>query len=139
MPLDTIIKEWVDLAEKDISTARFLMQMRPRPLEIIGFHCQQSIEKLLKAYMVGHDIEPDKTHDLMVLLKNCMAFDPGFSTLTATCTRLVDYAVKLRYPFKAEISDAKLEQDLVMALDAYIMIKRKISGLNKAQEPPDVK
>jgi hypothetical protein len=33
--------------------------------EIICFHCQQSAEKYLKAFLFSNDIEPDKTHNLV--------------------------------------------------------------------------
>jgi len=41
-------KEWFDIAETDLSSAHHLITMRPRPIEIICYHCQQSAEKYLK-------------------------------------------------------------------------------------------
>ena len=40
---------WVKKAENDILTARHLAEkMHPTPDEIICFHCQQSVEAILK-------------------------------------------------------------------------------------------
>ncbi len=41
-------KEWFKIAESDLSSAAFLQKMRPTPVEIICYHCQQSAEKYLK-------------------------------------------------------------------------------------------
>lgn len=35
-----IAKEWFDIAQADLSSAEFLMNMHPIPLEIICYHCQ---------------------------------------------------------------------------------------------------
>lgn len=39
-----IAKEWFDFAEQDIKSAEYLMNMIPKPLEIICYHCQQCAE-----------------------------------------------------------------------------------------------
>ncbi|MDR3584168.1 MAG: HEPN domain-containing protein [Desulfosporosinus sp.] len=41
-----IVKEWLDFASKDISSAKYLLDMRPVPLEIICYHCEQAAEKI---------------------------------------------------------------------------------------------
>ncbi|HCM24964.1 MAG TPA: hypothetical protein DIC34_00180 [Treponema sp.] len=48
-------------AQADLATARFLTDIRPEPIEIICFHCQQAAEKSIKAYLVHLDIRPPKT------------------------------------------------------------------------------
>jgi len=61
--------------------ARFLLKMHPIPIEIICYHCQQSVEKYLKVYI---DLNGDKvirTHDLKLLNKRCMNFDKEFQKI----------------------------------------------------------
>ena len=66
---------WVQRAENDITTARYLSEnIHPGPIEIICFHCQQAAEKYLKAFLVWNDQEPSKTHDLIELAKLCTKF-----------------------------------------------------------------
>jgi len=36
----------------DLNTAEYLKNMKPLPIEIICYHCQQSAEKYLKGYLV---------------------------------------------------------------------------------------
>ncbi len=47
-----IAMEWFKFAEEDLSSAEFLLNKRPVPLEIICYHCQQSSEKYLKGYII---------------------------------------------------------------------------------------
>lgn len=42
-----IAKEWFEFAKRDLEAAKFLMDMYPKPLEIICYHCEQSAEKYL--------------------------------------------------------------------------------------------
>lgn len=63
-------KEWLEFAAMDLDSAQFLLGMRPVPVEIICYHCEQAAEKLLKAVLVAVDVEPPKTHDLIQLCKN---------------------------------------------------------------------
>jgi HEPN domain-containing protein len=73
---------WIEKAENDISTARYLAEnMHPVPTEIVYFHCQQAAEKYLKAFLVYNDQEPPKTHDLIELAKLCSNYDSDFSLL----------------------------------------------------------
>ena len=57
--------EWLDFAYMDLSAAEHLLTMRPLPVEIICYHCEQAAEKFLKATLVQFDREPPKTHDLI--------------------------------------------------------------------------
>lgn len=68
-------KEWLEFAAMDLDSAQFLLGMRPVPVEIICYHCEQAAEKLLKAVLVAADVEPPKTHDLIQLCKKCAELD----------------------------------------------------------------
>ena len=65
-------QEWQRFAAMDLNSAEYLLDMRPIPIEIICYHCQQSAEKHLKGYLVLHGMNPPKTHDLDELCKLCM-------------------------------------------------------------------
>ena len=64
-----ILQQWLNKAKDDLRAAEYLSTMHhPTPDEIICFHCQQTAEKYLKAFIFLQDIEPEKTHDLRELL-----------------------------------------------------------------------
>ena len=46
--------------------------------DIIAFHCQQCIEKYLKAFLIYHDVDYPKTHNLELLLYLCLRADKDF-------------------------------------------------------------
>lgn len=71
MKKNDLVEEWMEYAQRDILSAKYLTSMKPEPLEIICFHCQQAAEKALKAYLVFLEIRVPKTHDLDQLLELC--------------------------------------------------------------------
>ncbi|NCN05891.1 MAG: HEPN domain-containing protein [Spirochaetales bacterium] len=101
--LDQIVQEWTILGRQDLDSATYLYTMKPKPLEVIGFLCQQSVKKYLKAYLVKKQREPDKTHDLVFLLQQCQGFDSTFVSLLEVANDLNKYAVQTRYPYPHQL------------------------------------
>ena len=106
----TISKEWFDIADKDLSSAKYLQNMHPIPIEIICYHCQQSAEKFLKGYLAEKSHKTIKTHDLILLNNLCKKFNDEFKLVEEECLRLTDYGVNIRYPYPLDlnIDDMKL-------------------------------
>lgn len=99
------VDEWLKIAGEDYNAAVFLKNMKPVPFEIICFHCQQSAEKYLKAFLVQQGILIIKTHNLDLIIKGCMGIDKRFVDIKMNCIRLSDYAVEVRYPYRSELND----------------------------------
>ena len=116
--------EWIKFSNMDLTAAKHLYEtLHPQPLEIICYHCQQSSEKALKAFLVYNGITPPKTHDLNDLRNTCRNIDDNFDEITDSCKRLTDYGVQPRYPMGDEITDG----DTVLALQD----SEKINGFVK--------
>ena len=65
-----VVNEWLQIAYDDYDSALFLFQNKhPKPLEIICYHCQQSVEKSLKAYLCAKGIDVPKTHEVGLLCR----------------------------------------------------------------------
>ena len=65
----TLADEWVEKAEADYKAAAALNRRRKEPLpDIVCYHCQQSAEKYLKAYLIAQSMPPPHIHDLVQLL-----------------------------------------------------------------------
>jgi len=61
--------EWVEKAEGDWNAAQQLNRVRKDPsYDAVCFHCQQSVEKYLKARLEEAGVNFPKTHDLIKLL-----------------------------------------------------------------------
>jgi HEPN domain-containing protein len=56
--------QWLDKAASDFDAAEQLSTQGGRFREIVAFHCQQAVEKFLKALLVRRQIEFPKTHDI---------------------------------------------------------------------------
>jgi HEPN domain-containing protein len=99
MPHKKIVKQWIDIADKDLALAEHTAKtMWPTPYELVCFHCQQFAEKYLKAFLVSKGQEPPYIHDLAKLASFCEAENPVFSEVKQKCIILNEYGVQLRYP-----------------------------------------
>ena len=60
--------EWIQIAKEDFYAAQLLNQAVRKPFEIICYHCAQAVEKYFKGYLTYNEINPEKTHNLLLLL-----------------------------------------------------------------------
>jgi HEPN domain-containing protein len=93
------VKEWIEKAEGDYETIVDLRRRkRKRQLFVIAFHCQQCVEKYLKALLTLYEIEFPKQHDLEALLALLVTKDALLAALRNELKVLTPYAVNFRYP-----------------------------------------
>ena len=94
--LKTYIESWLNKAGHDLLSAQRLLEIEPMIPDNACFHCQQAIEKCLKAFLIynGRDIE--RTHNIIFLLSECANFDPIFASVDPMDINA--YAVQGRYP-----------------------------------------
>ncbi|MDP1547312.1 MAG: HEPN domain-containing protein [Anaerolineales bacterium] len=94
-----ISEEWVVKAEDDYRSAEALLYEIEVPVvDTACFHCQQSAEKYVKAFLVEHDIDFPRNHNLMQLLELCLQADEDFLSIRMHLQSLEHYAVTIRYP-----------------------------------------
>jgi len=94
-----ITEEWVFKAEDDYRSAEALLYEIEIPVvDTACFHCQQTAEKYLKAFLEEHAVDFPRHHNLMKLLDSCVKIDGKFQTLRADLQSLGNYAVTIRYP-----------------------------------------
>lgn len=111
--MDEAVAEWLKFSDRDLATAKHLYKnMYPIPLEIVCYHCQQSAEKALKAFLIYSRVKPERTHDLEFLRETCRIIDVSFDEIIEECERLNDYSSQPRYPYEIEITDG----DTLLAL-----------------------
>ncbi len=76
-----------------------LRAMQQPPLVAAAcFHWQQAAEKALKAFLVAHNDDPPRTHDLVRLLRRCESRGLDAAELIDDCAELSRHAVAGRYP-----------------------------------------
>jgi HEPN domain-containing protein len=91
-------REWARKAEIDFKTADHLCQSGPDFAGGAAFHSQQAAEKYLKALLVWHQIEFQKTHDIEALLKLVGKVDDKLPEILRDAAILTPYGVDYRYP-----------------------------------------
>jgi len=91
-------QSWLAKARQDLDAAIWLMESPTSLFGAVGFHCQQVVEKALKAYLTWLDLSFEKTHSLVVLVGMCLESDPTFENLRVPAVTLTPYAVLTRYP-----------------------------------------
>ncbi len=92
------IAEWIIKADHDLGTAIVTYLHIPEFKDTITFHCQQSVEKCLKAYLIYWGISFKLTHDLIYLLELIHTKDISINVYFERIVKLQNYAVEIRYP-----------------------------------------
>ena len=94
----TEIQRWLIKAQHDLGSARRLMEGDEPYLDTGVYHCQQAVEKALKAFLTYHDISFEKTHDLTELLDLSAKAELTLDRWREVAQELTPYAVRFRYP-----------------------------------------
>jgi HEPN domain-containing protein len=93
------VLEWITKSEQDYQTAVVMARKRKVPVpDVVGFHCQQCIEKYLKALLVLKKLDFPKTHDLLDLLSILIENEPLLDVLKPDLRILNPFSVQFRYP-----------------------------------------
>ena len=107
-----IILEWFNFADSDYDSAIILNNAHRKHNEIICYHCQQAVEKYLKAFLCYKGIIPPKIHVLEALCALCSEFDSSFNNIAKDCSYLSPFAVQARYPLEIEITSLNTTKSL---------------------------
>lgn len=127
------VQDWLRKAGNDLRAARLLIEQQFNDYEATAFHAQQGAEKAMKAYLVRHQIEFPKTHDIERLRRIIADRDVQLAQELSEADALTPYAVEFRYPGEllvvshesaqtalniAERVDERVRQELKDYLDA---------------------
>jgi len=117
-----LVRQWKKKAQSDWTTVEILLAHAQCPAEVVCFHCQQYVEKLLKALLSRHSIEAPRTHDLRRLIQLAEPLAPGLSQLSDASDKLTVHGVETRYP--GDSYPVSPEE-----MDEVIEISRKIGDM----------
>ena len=95
---DVEVAAWLAKADGDLRMARFAVGHVDPLFDQACFHAQPAAEKALKGLVVALEVEPQRTHDLLVLLAGLRATLPDAATLEGEAELLSNYSVGPRYP-----------------------------------------
>lgn len=99
--------EWISNGDEDLSSAKILIENNGS-LRNIGYHCQQAVEKYLKAFLEYAEIKFPKVHDLTELYNKCSSIDSTLNLDLDYLINLTKYAVEIRYSKNPQIDEEAL-------------------------------
>jgi HEPN domain-containing protein len=126
-----LVQSWLLKASDDLAVAQVLTQGENAFLEAAVYHCQQAAEKAVKAFLVFNDQDPQRTHDVDLLLDRAMLLEPNFAGSRTAGKRLSPYATLYRYP--SRLPSPNLERVEEALHDAEAILSQVLACL-----PPDV-
>jgi len=94
----TEAQAWLVKSWRDLEMARRAANVAPPLYDMAVYHCQQSAEKAVKAFLVFHGKAYEKTHDIEVLVDRAKAIEATFDLLADAADALTPYATRFRYP-----------------------------------------
>jgi len=106
-------RAWLEKSAMDLRSAGADLGVTPPIVGDALFHCQQAIEKALKAFLTWHDEPFRKTHDLGELGKQCVSLDDTLEAVLRRAAPLTEYAWKYRYPGDVDAPSADTAHEAV--------------------------
>jgi len=108
----SVSDEWIQVARKDWRRAE--RNLKDRGIEAAGFFLQQSLEKYLKAFLLKHDWNLRKIHELDALLDEASKHERELERFRDLCERVSGYYLAERYPplSALELSSADIRSGL---------------------------
>lgn len=108
-------------AGKDYRASEVLFNTDERDFhcDVICFHCQQCVEKSLKAFLMFNETAFPKTHDLLILLNLCSNLDNNFNNFDLS--DFSGFGVDIRYDdISATIDETKNAFETAKSVMDYV-------------------
>ncbi|RKX92154.1 MAG: DNA-binding protein [Spirochaetes bacterium] len=123
-----ILTSWLTKASHDLRNAEIILNQNESnlPFDTVCFHCQQTGEKYLKAYLIYLDLDFPFTHNLADLITKAATLDKDIESLIYEAEQLTPYAVEIRYPddyFNPTSEEAKEAFFIANKIKDYILIR----------------
>lgn len=130
--------DWLEVAARDLLAAQLLLEQE-QCFEAAGFHCQQCIEKALKAYLIDQAGQLVDGHNLTWLCRQCVRREPGFAQWLDETAGMNRLYIETRYPSDRELRLTAAEAKAIYSsADAiYNYVCGEVYGPETMEEEPD--
>jgi len=126
-----VVSQWMKKAESDWEAILILAAHEPCPRDTVCFHCQQHVEKLVKALLTLRGIEAPRTHNLRRLLQLVEPVSDDLVALIDAADNLTVHGVASRYPDDwREIGEDEMREtiELVTQFRAALLPKLRLQN-----------
>lgn len=127
--------DWLEFSQDDLKAAHLLLETEGLP-NMAAFHCQQCIEKALKAYILYTTHGHVDGHNLTWLCRQAVRSDPRFQEWLDESAVLNRFYIETRYPsdMPLELTEAYVRRVYEMARDMFGFI---VSEVQPAGQRPE--
>lgn len=94
----SLVHNWLMKSRRDLLSAKRLVRGEEPYLDTAIYHCQQSVEKAVKGWLVYHDQPFEKSHDLRLLVTQASEVELKFKDWLDIAVQVAPYATAYRYP-----------------------------------------
>jgi HEPN domain-containing protein len=123
-------KIWIDRAKSSLAISKNKSD-ECIFFEDLCFQAQQAVEKAIKGLLIFCNVEPEKTHNLVLLIKELSNYFTVPEEINDTVI-LNDYAVQTRYPGEyTPIEEDEYNEAIRIAENCVSWIKNKIKTMEK--------
>jgi len=123
---EKVIGEWISSAQEDVDTVLILSQVPL--LAPTYYHCEQAVEKILKAYIIAKETKLIRTHALDELLKICETHSTDFSKFRKRCEEITTFSA-MRYPPRKKLTEQTIKNTIKDTLEIVNFTKSKLKDL----------
>lgn len=128
-----IVNLWIKKADHDLGSAKLIYLHIPDYFDTIAFHCQQAVEKYIKASLTYMDIEFQRSHDLPYLLELLSRKVEIKSETFDKAILLNGFSIEIRYPDQIiHLTEDELKSAISIA-DGFRQFAISIIGLINIQ------
>jgi HEPN domain-containing protein len=128
-----IVNLWIKKADHDLGSAKLIFLHIPDYFDTIAFHCQQAVEKYIKAALTYMDIEFQRSHDLPYLLEILSRKVEIKPETFDKAILLNGFSVEIRYPDQIiHLTEDELKSAISIA-DDFRQFAISVIGLTNIQ------
>ena len=125
MPINEKYTILMKKAVGDLEVAKLISKSDINLTENVCFHCQQTVEKSLKAFLAFSQIRFRYIHNLEHLVNDCITVDPSFREISVPCSILNNYSMDIRYIDEYIISVDEMLETVELAEEVFDFVKKK--------------
>ena len=130
MPTHERCESLINISKRDLRSAKILSKDANPEVENSCYHCQQSAEKALKAYLIHNNVLYKFTHNLDILCTDCFNIDDTFISIRTHCNILNSYSSETRYLDNCPLTEKDMNEAIELAEEVLNFVKEKIEKSN---------
>ena len=89
---------WLAKADEDIQMAGLALAAEPPLVDPAAYHCQQAVEKIIKALLVAATLKVPRSHDIELLAGLAAPAYPALEQRMLSFSHLTEWLTATRYP-----------------------------------------